>query len=97
MYPSIDIDALDVGFLPGTGSVVHSELTPRQYLDLLTVFSAAPLDPSGRSERIAARLLMAVRRERMFDRERPCPAIRRARESSAVDQGATTVEDHHDT
>ena len=83
VYLSIDIDALDAGFLPGTGSVVHSELTPRQYLDLLTTFSSAPLcgvdlvevspplDPSGRSERIAARLLMEVLRERLFDLEGP--------------------------
>lgn len=75
VYLSLDIDALDAGFLPGTGSIVHSEITPRQYLDLLTALSTAPLcgvdlvevspplDPSGRSERIAARLLMEVLRE----------------------------------
>jgi arginase family enzyme len=74
LYLSADIDALDSSFLPGTGSIVHSEVTPGQYLDLLTAFSDAPLcgidfvevapslDPSGRSERIAARLLLeAVR------------------------------------
>ena len=81
VYVSLDIDALDSGFLPGTGSVVHSEITTRQYLDLLTTFSSAPLcgvdlvevapplDPSGRSERIAARMLMEVLRERLFERE----------------------------
>jgi agmatinase len=81
VYVSLDIDALDSGFLPGTGSVVHSEITTRQYLDLLTTFSTAPLcgvdlvevapplDPSGRSERIAARMLMEVLRERLFERE----------------------------
>jgi arginase family enzyme len=79
LYLSLDIDALDSGFLPGTGSIVHSEITTRQYLDLLTIFSTAPLcgvdmvevspplDPSGRSERIAARLLMEVLRERLFE------------------------------
>jgi len=80
VYLSLDIDALDAGFLPGTGSIVHSEITPRQYLDLLTTLSTAPLcgvdlvevspplDPSGRSERIAARLLMEVLRERLLER-----------------------------
>lgn len=80
VYLSLDIDALDSGFLPGTGSIVHSEITPRQYLDLLTGLSAAPLcgidlvevapplDPSGRSERIAARLLMEILREHVFQR-----------------------------
>lgn len=83
VYLSLDIDALDSGFLPGTGSIVHSEITTRQYLDLLTLFSTAPLcgvdlvevspplDPSGRSERIAARLLMEVLRERLFETLEP--------------------------
>ena len=80
LYLSLDIDALDAGFLPGTGSIVHSEITPRQYLDLMTVLSTAPLcgvdlvevspplDPSGRSERIAARLLAEVLRGHLFER-----------------------------
>ena len=70
LYLTVDIDALDAGFLPGTGSIVHSEITPRHYLDLLGALSAAPLcgvdlvevspplDPSGRSEEIAARILL---------------------------------------
>jgi len=74
LYLSIDVDALDAGFLPGTGSIVHSEITPRQYLDLLTELSSAPLcgldfvevspplDPSGRTEEIAARLLLEALR-----------------------------------
>lgn len=74
LYLSIDIDALDAGFLPGTGSIVHSEVTPRQYLDLLGALAATPLcgidlvevspplDPSGRSERLAARLLFEALR-----------------------------------
>lgn len=79
LYLSLDIDALDSGFLPGTGSVVHSELAPRQYLDLLTVLSngplcgvdlvevSPPLDPTGRSERIAARLLLEAVRQHLFE------------------------------
>ncbi|MEY4680314.1 MAG: agmatinase family protein [Alphaproteobacteria bacterium] len=78
LYLTVDIDALDAGFLPGTGSVVHSEITPRHYLDLLGALSAAPLcgvdfvevspplDPSGRSEEIAARLLLEAIRARIL-------------------------------
>jgi len=78
LYLSIDIDALDAGFLPGTGSIVHSEVTPRLYLDLLGALSAAPLcgvdlvevspplDSSGRSERIAARLLLEALRPHLL-------------------------------
>ena len=78
LYLSIDVDALDAGFLPGTGSIVHSEITPRQYLDLLTGLSSAPicgvdfveisppLDPSGRTEEIAARLLLEALRPHLL-------------------------------
>jgi len=78
LYLTIDIDALDAGFLPGTGSVVHSEITPRHYLDLLGAMSGAPLcgvdfvevspplDPSGRSEDIASRLLLEAIRARIL-------------------------------
>ena len=77
LYLTIDIDALDSGFLPGTGSIVHSEITCRQYLDLLEIFAEAPLcgidlvevspplDPSGRSEAIAAHLLFEIIRPRL--------------------------------
>lgn len=79
VYVTLDIDALDAGFLPGTGSIVHSEITPRQYLALARVLGAAPLcgldmvevspplDPSGRSERIAARLLQEALRHHLFE------------------------------
>lgn len=78
LYLSIDVDALDSGFLPGTGSIVHSEITPRHYIDLLSELSAAPLcgvdfvevspplDPSGRSEEIAARLLLEALRPHLL-------------------------------
>ncbi len=77
IYLTIDVDALDSGFLPGTGSIVHSEITCRQYIDLLEVFAEAPLcgidmvevspplDPSGRSEAIAAQLLFEILRPRL--------------------------------
>ena len=77
-YLSIDIDAMDAGFLPGTGSIVHSGITPGQYCRMLDILGAAPmdgldiaevapsLDPSGRTERIAAQMLFRVLRNRMF-------------------------------
>ena len=58
---------------------MHSEITPRQYLALARVLGAAPLcgldmvevspplDPSGRSERIAARLLQEALRHHLFE------------------------------
>ncbi len=81
LYLSIDIDAMDAGFLPGTGSIVPSGITPRQYCQILDVIAqqdidgidiaevAPSLDPSGRTERIAAHLLYRVLRHRMFE---PC-------------------------
>ena len=74
LYLSIDIDAMDAGFLPGTGSIVPSGITPRQYCQILDVIAqenvdgidiaevAPSLDPSGRTERIAAHLLFRALR-----------------------------------
>ena len=78
LYLSMDIDAMDAGYLPGTGSIVHSGITPKQYCDILDVIAKHPidgmdivevaptLDPSGRTEAIAAHLLYCVLRERML-------------------------------
>ena len=72
LYLTIDIDAMDSGYLPGTGSIVHSGITPRQYFDILDVLSDAPfcgldlvevsppLDPSGRTEYLATEMLVRV-------------------------------------
>ena len=74
LYVTIDIDAMDAAYLPGTGSIVQSGITPRQYNQMLDVLSGAPidgmdiaetaptLDPSGRSERIVARMLSTLLR-----------------------------------
>lgn len=74
LYLTIDIDAMDSGYLPGTGSIVHSGITPRQYYDILDVMAEAPfcgldlvevsppLDPSGRTEFLAAEMLVRVLR-----------------------------------
>ena len=73
-YLSIDIDAMDAGYLPGTGSIVHSGITPRQYYDLLDGLAEAPLggldivevspplDPSERTEFLAAEMLFRILR-----------------------------------
>ena len=80
LYLSIDIDAMDAGFLPGTGSIVHSGITPRQYCRLLAALAfspvdgldivelSPPLDPSGRSERIVAQMLEHVLRPYLYER-----------------------------
>ena len=72
LYLSIDIDAMDAGYLPGTGSIVHSGITPRQYYDLLDGLAEAPLggldivevspplDPSQRTEFLAAEMLFRI-------------------------------------
>ena len=74
LYLSIDIDAMDTGYLPGTGSIVHSGITPRQYYDLLDGLAEAPLggldivevspplDPSERTEFLAAEMLFRILR-----------------------------------
>ncbi|MCP4193736.1 MAG: hypothetical protein GY768_24250 [Planctomycetaceae bacterium] len=78
LYLSMDIDAMDAGYLPGTGSIVHSGITPKQYCDVLDVIAQHPidgmdiaevaptLDPSGRTEAISAHLLYSVLRERLL-------------------------------
>lgn len=78
LYLSIDIDAMDAGFLPGTGSIVPSGITPRQYCQILDVIAqeqvdgidiaevAPSLDPSGRTERIAAHMLYRVLRKHLL-------------------------------
>ena len=70
---------MDAGFLTGTGSIVPSGITPRQYCELLDVIAqqdidgidiaevAPSLDPSGRTERISAHLLFRVLRRRLLD------------------------------
>jgi arginase family enzyme len=82
LYVSLCIDAMDAGYLPGTGSIVHSGITPRQYCQMLDIMTGAPidgldivevnppLDPSGRTQRIAGHLLMRILRNYMFSVER---------------------------
>jgi len=78
LYLSMDIDAMDAGYLPGTGSIVHSGITPKHYCDILDIIAEHPiggmdiaevapsLDPSGRTEAISAHLLYSVLREKLL-------------------------------
>ncbi len=78
IYLSIDVDATDAGFLPGTGSIVQSKVTPKQIVELMDVFADAPidgidivevapdLDPSGRSEQISGYYLLRLLRKYIF-------------------------------
>ncbi|PKM87575.1 MAG: hypothetical protein CVU87_09360 [Firmicutes bacterium HGW-Firmicutes-12] len=78
IYLSIDIDATDAGFLPGTGSIVQSRVAPRQLCEIMDIYANAPiggidivevapdLDPSGRSERISAYYLLRLLRNYLF-------------------------------
>ncbi len=82
LYLSIDIDAMDAGYLPGTGSIVPSAITPRQYCQMLDVIGKGPvdgldicevapsLDPSGRTEQIAAHMLFRVLRHHLLTQHR---------------------------
>lgn len=87
LYVTIDIDAMDAAYLPGTGSIVQSGITPRQYQQMLEVLAtthidgmdiaetAPTLDPSGRSERIVARLLFTLLRNYLMEPVTPMMGV----------------------
>ena len=68
------MEAMEAGYVPGTGSIVHSGSTPRQYYELLDGLTDAPLggldivevspplDPSERTEFLAAEMLFRILR-----------------------------------
>jgi formimidoylglutamase len=71
LYLSIDIDAADVSVAPGVSAPGIGGLSTREMIDLVAAFSAhpalvgvdlmelsPPLDPDGRTARLAARLLL---------------------------------------
>lgn len=78
-YVSVDIDVIDSAFVPGTGSVVLGGVTPHHVREVLGILRGAnvgaidlmevspPLDPSGRSMRYAAELLMHFLVPQVFD------------------------------
>ena len=79
IYMSVDIDFIDTGFFPATGSVVNDAITPDIMATILRVLSAYPIgamdlvevspriDPSGRSMIMSTDLLLAHVAPRIFD------------------------------
>jgi agmatinase len=78
IYVTLDIDVLDSGFLPGTGSIDNNALTPALLHEVLAVLSGYPigamdvmevsprLDRSGRSGCIAAEMAVTLARPRLL-------------------------------
>ena len=71
IYLSVDIGAVDTGYAPGRGEVVIGGMTPAELLEVMRALStvdkicaidfvevAPTLDPSGRTERLAAEALI---------------------------------------
>jgi agmatinase len=78
IYVTLDIDVLDSGLLPGTGSIDNNAITPAVLQEILTALSAYPigamdvmevsprLDLSGRSSSIAAEMAVTLARPRLL-------------------------------
>jgi agmatinase len=78
IYLSVDIDFIDTGFFPATGSVVNDAITPGMLLEILRVLSRYPvgamdfvevsprIDPTGRSVIISTELLLGILGPRLF-------------------------------
>lgn len=78
IYVTLDIDVLDSGYLPGTGSIDNNAITPTLLREVLAVLSAYPigamdvmevaprLDRSGRSGSIAAEMAVTLARPRLL-------------------------------
>ena len=78
IYLTVDIDFIDTGFFPATGSVVNDAITPTQMIEVLQVLSEYPIgamdlvevspriDPSGRSMSISTELILTICTPRLF-------------------------------
>ena len=53
IYLTIDIDFIDTGFFPATGSVVNDAITPAQMIEILEVLEGVPHRRSGLSGGLA--------------------------------------------
>lgn len=83
IYLTIDIDFIDTGFFPATGSVVNDAITPSQMIEVLRVLSKYPIgavdlvevspriDPSGRSMSMSTELLQVICTPRLFPANNP--------------------------
>ena len=79
IYMSVDIDFIDTGFFPATGSVVNDAITPEIMATILRELTRYPLgavdfvevspriDPTGRSMVMSTELLMALIAPKLFD------------------------------
>jgi agmatinase len=78
VYLSVDIDFIDTGFFPATGSVVNDAITPGMLLQILEVLARYPVkamdfvevsprvDPTGRSTLMSTELLLGMLGPRLF-------------------------------
>jgi arginase family enzyme len=78
VYLSVDIDFIDTGFFPATGSVVNDAITPGMLLQILEVLAQYPvkamdfvevsprIDPTGRSTLMSTELLLGMLGPRLF-------------------------------
>ena len=74
----MDIDFIDTGFFPATGSVVNDAITPGMLLEILGVLAGYPIsamdfvevsprvDPTGRSVLMSTELLLGMLGPRLF-------------------------------
>jgi agmatinase len=79
IYLSVDVDVIDTGFFPATGSVVNDAITPRMVVDILRDLARYPIgamdfvevspriDPTGRSMIMSTELLLAILGPKLFD------------------------------
>ena len=78
VYLSVDIDFIDTGFFPATGSVINDAITPGMLLQILEVLARYPIsamdfvevsprvDPTGRSMLMSTELLLGMLGPRLF-------------------------------
>jgi agmatinase len=78
IYISLDIGVVDSSYAPGRGGVVVGGLTPEELLDLMRVLDdpkvavldvvevAPPIDPTGRTPRLAAEAIIELIASRVF-------------------------------
>jgi agmatinase len=78
VYLSVDIDFIDTGFFPATGSVINDAITPGMLLEILAVLAGYPVkamdfvevsprvDPTGRSTLMSTELLLGMLGPKLF-------------------------------
>ncbi len=78
LYLSVDVDFIDTGFFPATGSVVNDAITPGMLCEILQVLSGYPvgamdfvevsprIDPTGRSMLMSTELLLGILGRKLF-------------------------------